>query len=67
MDDRAARKKAQMDAAVKRIKAEEAAKKAKSNTTQRPPMTTQQAKALFGTSAVQQAEKLKRQLQQNKS
>lgn len=67
MDDRAARKKAQMDATVKRIKAEEAAKKAKSNTTQRPPMTTQQAKALFGTSAVQQAEKLKRQLQQNKS
>lgn len=67
MDDRTARKKAQMDATVKRIKAEEAAKKAKSNTTQRPPMTTQQAQSLFGTSAVQQAEKLKRQLQQNKS
>lgn len=67
MEDRAARKKAQMDATVKRIKAEESAKKAKSNTTQRPPMTTQQAQALFGTSVVQQAEKLKRQLQQNKS
>lgn len=67
LEDRAARKKAQMDATVKRIKAEEAAKKAKSNTTQRPPMTTQQAKALFGTSAVQQAEKLKLQLQKNKS
>ena len=65
MEDRAARKKAQMNATVNRMKAEEAAKKAKSNATRRPPMTTQQAQALFGTSAVQAAEKLKRQMQQN--
>lgn len=65
MEARAARKRAQADEVNKRVKAEKA--QAAKPAAKKPPMTTQQAQAMFGTSAVDASKALKLRLQQNKS
>lgn len=74
MEERAARKRAQADEVNKRLAAEKASeaktkadKQATKQAAKKPPMTTQQAQAMFGTSAVDASKALKLRLQQNKS
>lgn len=69
MEARAARKKAQADEINKRVTAQKAAagKPEAKPAAKKPPMTTQQAQAMFGTSAVDASKALKLRLQQNKS
>lgn len=70
MEARAERKRIQADAVNKRVAAEKAQKAKEDDpkpAAKRPTMNTQQAQAMFGTSAVKASEELKRRLMQNKS